>query len=56
MSVAEVDLQDSISFAELGAVIVSNSRSFGESIMNKALAIIENEVRVQNVNILSEEY
>lgn len=41
MSVAEVDLQDSLHVAQIGAALVSNSRSFGEMVMHKALAFVE---------------
>jgi uncharacterized protein YlxP (DUF503 family) len=58
MSAAEIDLQDSLSFAHVGAAVVSNSRQFGESVLHKALAMIENDVpvRIQNVQIHSEEF
>jgi uncharacterized protein YlxP (DUF503 family) len=58
LSVAEVDLQDSLTRAEIGAAIVSNSRTFGETVLQKALAIVENEApgRVAHVEILSEQY
>jgi uncharacterized protein YlxP (DUF503 family) len=58
MSAAEVDLQDSLSFAQIGAALVSNSKEFGESVLHKAFAMIENEtpVRIQDVNIYSEEF
>jgi uncharacterized protein YlxP (DUF503 family) len=58
MSAAEVDLQDSLTFAQIGGALVSNSRSFGESVMNKAFAMIENElpVRIQDMRIHSEEF
>jgi uncharacterized protein YlxP (DUF503 family) len=58
MSVAEVDLQDSLSFAQIGGAIVSNSRVFGESVLGKAFAMIEDEVpvRIQDMSIHSEEY
>jgi uncharacterized protein YlxP (DUF503 family) len=58
MSVAEVDLQDSLSFAQIGGAMVSNSRSFGESVMHKAFEMIENElpVRIQDMSIHSEEF
>jgi uncharacterized protein YlxP (DUF503 family) len=58
MSVAEVDLQDSLSFAQIGAALVSNSKTFGESVLQKAFAMIENEtpVRIQDVSIHSEEF
>jgi uncharacterized protein len=58
MSVAEVDLQDSIAFAQLGGAIVSNSKEFGESVMNKALDLIEDELslRIHNAQIYSESF
>jgi uncharacterized protein YlxP (DUF503 family) len=58
MSVAEVDLQDSLTRAEIGAAIVSNSRTFGETVLHKALAFVEHEApgRVASVEIASEQY
>jgi uncharacterized protein YlxP (DUF503 family) len=58
LSAAEVDLQNSLSFAQIGAALVSNSRSFGETVLNKALEMIENEtpVRIQDISVHSEEF
>jgi len=58
LSAAEVDLQDSLSFAHIGGAIVSNSRTFGESVLQKAFAMIESEVpvRIQDMSIHSEEF
>ncbi|MDR0721469.1 MAG: DUF503 domain-containing protein [Treponema sp.] len=58
LSVAEVDLQDSLSFAQIGGALVSNSKDFGETVLHKALAMIETEVpvRIQDVRIYSEEF
>jgi uncharacterized protein YlxP (DUF503 family) len=58
LSAAEVDLQDSLSFAQIGGALVSNSKVFGESVLNKALKMIENEtgLRMQDVKIHSEEF
>ena len=58
MSAAEVDLQDSLSFGQIGAALVSNSRNFGESVMHKAFEMIEREVpvRIQDMSIHSEEF
>jgi uncharacterized protein YlxP (DUF503 family) len=58
LSAAEVDLQDSLSFAQIGGALVSNSRTFGETVLNKAFKMIENEVpvRIQDVQIHSEEF
>ena len=58
MSVAEVDLQDSLTFAQIGGALVSKSRSFGESVMQKAFELIERDlpVRIQDMKIHSEEF
>ena len=58
LSAAEVDLQNSLSFAQIGGALVSNSRVFGESVLNKALQMIENDMalRIQDVRIHSEEF
>ena len=58
MSAAEIDLQDSISFGQIGGALVSNSKSFGETVMQKAFQMIENEmpVRIQDMSIYSEEF
>ncbi|MCL2879297.1 MAG: DUF503 domain-containing protein [Treponema sp.] len=58
MSAAEIDLQDSLAFAEIGGALVSNSRSFGETVMQKAFEMIEKEipVRIQDMRIHSEEF
>ena len=58
MSAAEVDLQGSLSFAQIGGALVSNSRSFGESVMYKAFEMIERDlpVRIQDMSIYSEEF
>ena len=58
MSAAEVDLQDSLSFAQIGGAIVSNSKTFGETVLRKAFDMIEKEtpVRIQDMRIHSEEF
>jgi uncharacterized protein YlxP (DUF503 family) len=58
LSAAEVDLQDSLAFAQIGAAIVSNSKEFGESVLQKAFNMIENEipVRISDMQIYSEEF
>ncbi|MDR3335670.1 MAG: DUF503 domain-containing protein [Treponema sp.] len=58
LSAAEVDLQDSLTFAQIGGVVVSNSRSFGEMVLNKAFKMIEEEapIRIQDMKIHSEEF
>jgi uncharacterized protein YlxP (DUF503 family) len=58
LSAAEVDLQDSISFAQIGGALVSNSKAFGETVLQKAFDMIEKEtpVRIQDMSIYSEEF
>jgi uncharacterized protein YlxP (DUF503 family) len=58
MSAAEVDLQDSLSFAQIGGAFVSNSRDFGETVLHKAFEMIERDtpVRIQDMKIHSEEF
>jgi uncharacterized protein len=58
VSCAEVDMLDSMCFAEIGAALVSNSREFGESVMHKALAVVEDDygVRIHDAQIHSEIY
>ncbi|MDR0487736.1 MAG: DUF503 domain-containing protein [Treponema sp.] len=58
MSAAEVDLQDSLSFAQIGAALVSNSRDFGETVLRKAFDMVEKEtpVRIQDMSIHSEDF
>ena len=58
MSAAETDLQDSLSFAQIGGAVVSNSRVHGETVLRKAFDMIEKEtpVRIQDMSIYSEEF
>jgi len=58
LSVAEVDFLDSLKYAQIGAALVSNSKTFGESVMQKALALVENHIdgRLENAQIFSETY
>jgi len=58
MTAAEVDLQDSLAFAQIAGALVSNSKTFGEKVMQKAFNLIESEtpVRIQDMKIYSEEF
>jgi uncharacterized protein len=58
LSCAEVDLNDSLSFCQLGAALVSNSRVHGEAVMQKAIGMIENSgsVTIHDFEIHSEEF
>jgi hypothetical protein len=58
VSCAETDLQDSLRFAQIGAAIVSNSAEFGESVMRKALAVVEGtfSLRIHDSAIDSERF
>ena len=56
ITMAEVDLNESLSFAQIGGALVSNSRSHGERVMQKVLHFAEEEClgRIQDVQIVSE--
>jgi uncharacterized protein YlxP (DUF503 family) len=58
LSVAEVDLQDSMRYAQIGAALVTNSRTFGESLMHKVLRFVENNCEgvLQEAEIFSETF
>ncbi len=58
LSVAEIDLQDSLKFAQIGCALISNSRQYGESVLQKALNFSENMVpgRIRDTEIFSELY
>lgn len=58
ISAAEIDLQESLGYSQIGGALVSNSRTFGETVMQKVLRFIEDESpgRVQDVQIYSENY
>jgi uncharacterized protein YlxP (DUF503 family) len=58
MTVAEVDLLDSLLFAHIGAAIISNSKSYGEGILQKSVQFVEETVpgRLHDVSIMSEVY
>jgi uncharacterized protein YlxP (DUF503 family) len=58
VSAAEVDLQDSLGFTQIGCALVSNSKQFGEAVMQKILKFCEDELpcRIQDVQIMSEQY
>ncbi len=58
LSVAEVGDLDSMRYAHLGAALVSNSKTFGESVMQKALAFAEKncEGALLDAEVMSEIY
>jgi len=58
MTAAEVDLQDSLSFTQIAGALVSNSKTFGETVLQKAFNLIEKETpaRIQDMKIYSEEF
>ncbi|HOX18658.1 MAG TPA: DUF503 domain-containing protein [Spirochaetales bacterium] len=56
VSCAEVDLNDSLRWAQLGAALVSNSKEHGETVMRKALETVEVQagLRVHDMQVHSE--
>jgi uncharacterized protein YlxP (DUF503 family) len=58
VSIAEVDLQESLRFAQIGAALVSNSKRFVESVMHKILGYVEENTpgRLVDAKIMTEKY
>jgi hypothetical protein len=58
ISCAEVDLQDSLRFAQIGASLVSNSSGFGEKVMADVVLFVEDNfpVNIHESQIHSEVY
>jgi len=58
ISCAEIDLQDSLGFAQLGGAVVSNSKEFGEKVMAKAVGFLEDSLglKIMDAQIHSEQY
>lgn len=58
LSVAEVDLHESCSYAQIGAALVSNSKKHGDVVMQKVIDFVEQVVpgRVQDVETHTEFY
>ncbi len=58
VSIAEVDLLDSLRFAQIGAAKVTNSKQFGEQVMHKILAFVEENIsgRLVDAKIMSEQF
>jgi uncharacterized protein YlxP (DUF503 family) len=58
VSAAEVDLQSSIKFAQIGVALVSNSKRYGESVMQKILSFVEENTpgRMIDAKIMTEHF
>lgn len=58
VSAAEVDLQESLAFSQIGVALVSNDRVHGERVIQKVLSFIESVApgRVQDVQTHTEIY
>lgn len=58
VSAAEIDLQESLKYTQIGAALVSNSKEHGEKVMQKILLFAEDEVpgRVHDVEIYTEHF
>ncbi|MBN1243950.1 MAG: DUF503 domain-containing protein [Spirochaetales bacterium] len=56
VSCAEVDLNDSLRWTQIGAALVSNSKEHGETVMRKALETVEvrSGLRVHDMQVHSE--
>lgn len=58
VSAAEVDLQTSYTFTQIGVALVCNDKVYGERVMQKVLAFLERHApgRIYEVQIHSESY
>lgn len=58
VSAAEVDLHQSLSFSQIGVALVCNDRTYGEKVIQKVLAFLEQQVpgRVYEVQTHTETY
>ena len=58
ISFAEIDLQDSLRFSQLGGAIVSNEKAFGEKVMQSVMRLVEDELpgRIHDVQIYTEQF
>jgi hypothetical protein len=58
VSVAEVDLQESFHFTQIGAAYVTNSKIHGEKVMNSILKFVEENCpgRIIDVQIMSQAF
>jgi uncharacterized protein YlxP (DUF503 family) len=58
LSAAEIDLQGSHTYCQLGMALVSNSKEIGEKVLQKTLDYIENNysLRIYEYSINSEHY
>lgn len=58
VTAAEVDLLDSIGYSQIGGALVSNSRKYGDQVMQKIIDFVEDEVpgQVYDVSTHTEYY
>ncbi len=58
ISCAEVDLLDSLRFTQIGGALVSNSKEFGEKVMNGVLSFVERDLalKVHDSQVFTEHY
>ena len=58
LSAAEVDLHNSLGFCQIGAALVTNSKTHGEGVMQKVVLFVEDQIpgRIRDIAIHSENY
>lgn len=54
VSISEIDRLDDPRFTTIGIAIVSNANSYGSQVLDKCIDFIENEYRVEIINIVRE--
>jgi uncharacterized protein len=58
LSAAEVDLLESTGYCQIGAALVSNSKRYGDTVMQKVIAFVEDDIpgRIHDVSTHTEYY
>jgi hypothetical protein len=51
VTAAEVDLQESIGYSQVGAALVSNSKKYGDQVVQKIIRFVEDEIPGQIYDI-----
>ncbi len=58
LTAAEVDLQESIAYSQIGAALVSNSKKYGDEVVQKLINFVEDEIpgRIYDISTHTEFY
>ncbi|MFO7848698.1 MAG: DUF503 domain-containing protein [Spirochaetia bacterium] len=58
ITAAEIDLQESVGYSQVGAALVSNSKKYGDQVVQKIIAFVEDEIpgRIYDISTHTEFY